>query len=282
MSASALPAPQDRIGIEMISVFGLPPVEFVNLAADLGCRYISMGLRQGPFNPLGYPSFSLFDDANLRREMQAAMADRNVSISLGEGFNARANENIKDREAELDVMAELGIKRINTVSLDPDLGASFDKFAAVVEMAAARGMETTLELSPGITIGDLPTALAAIRHVGRPDFRLLLDTMHFTRSGASLDDIAALDPALIGYVQLCDAPLLPRFESYMQEAMTERMVPGAGEMPLAEILNLVPRDRVVALELPLLSQAQAGIGPYDRLRPCVQAARTLLEKLELN
>jgi hypothetical protein len=33
-----------RIGIENISVFGLPPVEFVNLAGDLGCQHISTGL----------------------------------------------------------------------------------------------------------------------------------------------------------------------------------------------------------------------------------------------
>ena len=32
------------LGIEFISVFGLPPVEFVHLAADLGCRHISTAL----------------------------------------------------------------------------------------------------------------------------------------------------------------------------------------------------------------------------------------------
>lgn len=270
----------DRLGIEAISVFGLSPVAFVNLAADLGCRYISTGLWQGPFNPLGYPGFSLSEDDALRREMQAAMRDRGVAISLGEGINARPNEDIRDRAAELDVMAELGVKRINTVSLDPDLAASFDKFAQVAEMAAERGMETTLEFAPGITVADLPTALAAIRHVGRPDFRLLIDTMHFTRSGATPAQLAGLDPALIGYVQLCDAPRAPRFENYMQEAMTERLPPGDGEMPLADILNLVPRDCVVSLEIPMLEAAKSGLGPHDRLRPAVEAARRLLESLD--
>jgi hypothetical protein len=33
----------DRLGIELLSVFGMPPVDFVNLAASLGCRYISVG-----------------------------------------------------------------------------------------------------------------------------------------------------------------------------------------------------------------------------------------------
>jgi len=271
---------ENRIGIEAISIFGLPPVEFVNLAADLGCRYISTGLWQGPFNPLGYPGFSLFEDAKLRREMLAAMADRGISISLGEGINPRANEDIRDRAAELDIMAELGVKRINTVSLDPDLAASFDKFAVLAEMVGERGMHATLELAPGITVADLPTALAVIRHVGRPDFRLLIDTMHFIRSGATLRDLQALDPAMIGYVQLCDAPLKPRFATYMQEAMTERMAPGEGELPLAEMLHLLPRDCVVALEIPMLSKAQAGLSAHERLRPCVEATQALLAGLE--
>jgi hypothetical protein len=30
----------DQLGIGFLSMFGLPPVEFVDLAADLGCRYI--------------------------------------------------------------------------------------------------------------------------------------------------------------------------------------------------------------------------------------------------
>jgi hypothetical protein len=33
------------LGIEFISVFGLPPVDFVHLAAGLGCRYISTADR---------------------------------------------------------------------------------------------------------------------------------------------------------------------------------------------------------------------------------------------
>ena len=47
----------ERLGIEPLSVFGLPPVAFVNLAADLGLRYIAIMLSAMP-NPYGYPPFS--------------------------------------------------------------------------------------------------------------------------------------------------------------------------------------------------------------------------------
>jgi hypothetical protein len=49
----------DDLGIEYQTVLGFPPVDFVHLAADLGCRYISMKARGGggPYNPYGHPSF---------------------------------------------------------------------------------------------------------------------------------------------------------------------------------------------------------------------------------
>ena len=48
----------DRLGIEMLSVFGMPPIEFVHLTADLGCRYITTGMVGfTPVNTLGYQPF---------------------------------------------------------------------------------------------------------------------------------------------------------------------------------------------------------------------------------
>jgi sugar phosphate isomerase/epimerase len=177
-------------------------------------------------------------------------------------------------------MAELGIRRINAVSMDSDLSRSFDQFGILAGLAASRGMVTTIEFVPGLGIADLPTALKAIRAVGRPDFRLLIDMMHLVRSGSGAKDVAALDPATIGYIQLCDVPLVPKIANYMQEAMFHRMAPGKGELPLLDILAALPRDLVIGLEVPMRAEAEAGIGPLDRLGPCVEAARSLLAKLD--
>ena len=270
----------NNLGIEFISVFGLPPVAFVELAADLGCQYITTALQPSGCNPHGYPKYSLKEDHALRRELIAALNDRGVSLSLGEGFAIWPNGNVRESYAvDLDVMSELGIKRINSVSFETDLNRSFDQLGVLAEMAAASGIETMLEFVPTFGIADLPTALAAVRHVGRRDFRLLIDTMHFARSGARAEDIAALGPDLIGYVQLCDAPLVPKIPNYLEEAMYERMVPGTGELPLLDILAALPRDRVVGLEVPLRSEAETGIGPHARMARCVEGARGLISRL---
>jgi sugar phosphate isomerase/epimerase len=146
-------------------------------------------------------------------------------------------------------------------------------------MAGASGMETVIEIGAGV-LRNLGAASAAIRHVGRADFRLLVDTMHFFRSGSRAADLAALDSGCIGYVQLCDVPMVGRMSSYMEEALGERMVPGTGELPLFDILAVVPRDCVIGLEVPMLARALGGQGPYERLMPCVEAARALLAKVE--
>jgi sugar phosphate isomerase/epimerase len=266
----------ENLGIEHLSVFGLPPVEFVELAADLGCRYIATGLTAFPFNPHGYAPFSLRDDAPLRRDMCAAMRDRGVSISLGEGITIRPGREITEGASDLDIMKELGIGRVNTVSLDPDRSRTFDQLGLLADMAQSREMEVTLEFVPGLVIGDLDQALAALRHVGRPHCRLLVDTMHLVRSGSGAEDLAVLDPALIGYVQLCDVPLEPLIANYGEEAMFERMVPGEGELPLRAIMDAVPDDSIVGLEVPLRAAAEAGELPQSRLRRCVDGARRVL------
>jgi len=270
----------NRLGIESLSVFGLPPVALVTLAADLGCAHISTGLTSFGYNPQNYPTFSLLEDSALKREMIAAMRDRGVAISLGEGLTIRPGVDILARQPEFDVMCELGAVRINAVSMDPDMSRTLDQFGRMAEMAGAAGVEATVELSPGLTIGDLETAVAAVRHVGRPNFKLLIDTMHLIRSGSSAADLAMIDPALIGYAQIADAPLQPSLPNYMEEACFERRAIGAGELPLLDILKVLPRHVTIGIETPMRSQAEAGIGPRERLAPCVEATRNLLARLE--
>jgi len=267
-----------ELGIEFISVFGLPPVELVNLAADLGCQHISTALVVRGLESLGYPGFSLKDDVRLRRRVIAAMDDRGVSISLGEGMVITPGTDVSDQAADLDVMAELGAAQLNTLSFDPDRNRSFDQLAILTQMAAERGIGTTIEMAPGLTIGDLSAVTAAIEHAGASSLRLTVDTMHWARTGYGAAELRELGPEKIGYVQLSDTTLKPRMKSYLEEAMYERMAPGDGELPLAAIIAAVPADVVIGLEIPMRGLAESGVGPMDRLGPCVAAARELLSR----
>ena len=268
-----------RIGIELLSVFGLPPVEYVTLAADLGTPHISAGLERGYFNPHGYADWSLRDDAKLRREMKAALKDRGVTISLGEGFIVRPNVDLRERGEDLDIFAELGAERISAVAFDPDLNRSMDQIAAVTEMAAGRGLKPMIEFAPRNSVGTLAGALKAAREVGH-GCTVCVDAMHLIRSGGSPEELAAADPRLIGYAQICDVPLIAPHDNYMKEACGERLDPGAGELPLQAIIAALPRDIPLGLEVPKMADAEAGIGPFERLKPSVNATKRLLAALD--
>lgn len=267
----------NALGIERLSVFGMPPVEFVRLAADLGCDGVGIGLAPSQdYNPHNYPDWSLRHDAGLRREMAAALQDSGVVISIVEGFAFAPGHDVRAYDRDLDIVCELGADRINVVSLDKDLERTIEEFAVLAGMAAQRGLRVSAEMGSLGPIAHVEPALALARGVGAANFSLLIDAMHFFRLGNTIEQLAAIAPGLIGYVQLCDAPWAPRFDTYLEEALYERMPPGAGDLPLLEFVRLLPRDVTVSLEIPMRSLADQGVGPRERLAPCVGAARALL------
>jgi sugar phosphate isomerase/epimerase len=266
------------LAIDPLSTFGMPLPELVHLSADLGCEQVGMtAMSRGLWDPPLYPPFRLQDDPQLAKAIGAALRERGLTISFLDGFLIEPGKDIRDRRTDLAIMAELGAPLVNTVSVDPDLNRTIDQFGVLVDLAAAAGLDTTLEIVPTMaTISTLPAALAAIEAVGRRQFRLLVDTMHYGRSGATAADVAALDPHLIGYVQINDVKLVPDNPDYFQESIKERLVPGTGELDNLEMLAAVPATVSIGIEVPMWSAARRGVTPRERLGPCVTATRELL------
>lgn len=271
--------PPNRLGIEMLTLLGMNPVDHVRLTAELGCVSISTGLTSLPLAMFGreeipdYRPWSLRDDPALRQALRSALADCGVHIGLGEGFGARPGADVADRAADLDLMAELGALRINAISLEPDLARSHDQLAVLADMVVARGMVFTLEFAPPNAMATLPMALAAARHIGLDKAGILLDAMHLFRSGGTVADVRALPAGALGYAQLCDVPAISPFATYMDEAMFNRRVPGAGDLPLADLLGALPADLEVGLEVPDLAAVLAG--PREHAARAVAGARAL-------
>lgn len=269
-----------RLGIEMLTLLGMPPVEYIKLAAELGCREVSTGLTGLPLSLFGlndvlYPDWSLRDDPALRREMKAAMADTGVRIGLAEGYRAAAGEDIRASAADLDLMAELGALRLNAICMEDNLEMAKDKLAVLAEMTAERGMIFTIEFFPPTGITSLESAVEVCEHIGRGKARVLLDTTHLFRTGGTVEQVAALDPDLLGYCQLSDARMAPYDENYMNDAMFARTVPGEGQLPLRELIAVLPKDLTISLEVPRLDDLRAGMTPREHAARCVAAARAL-------
>lgn len=266
----------NRLGIDQLTHLGMPPAEQLRLAAELGAACISTTIGRISFEKFGLAEPGLYDDWSLRdvlcrRETIAALRDSGVGIANGEGFSdvsAAGDEVLRD----LDIIAEIGARRINAIGVDPDPARCRDLLASLAEQTAARGMMLTIEFMPGFTVATLGDALTAIGHMGQGE--LLVDAMHFYRSGATLAALAAVDPALIGYAQLCDAPHSSDAD-YLMEAIFNRLAPGEGDLPLAEWVAALPGDCMIGLEAPQLAKFQAGTTPREHAAALVAAARSL-------
>ncbi|EJL28744.1 sugar phosphate isomerase/epimerase [Novosphingobium sp. AP12] len=261
----------DRLAIEFISVLGLPPVEFVKLAADLGVGHIGLAPKPITANPHGYPAWDLLADTALRRETLAAMADTAVQVSLGEGFLIRDGLDADAFAPMLDLFAELGAPLVNAVNMV----ASAEPFGRFAEMARTRGMVATVEFLPLMPPASFAKALAFTDACGSDNARVLVDAMHFFRGGSGVEELTGIDPSRIGYVQICDVPMPARMTDYGLEARENRLGPGEGDLPLADFIAAIPADVIVGLEVPQVGRAQDA-GPAERLAPMIAIARALL------
>ena len=273
--------PNNRLSLEMLTLLGMPPVEHVRLAAELGCAGVSLGQAGRTLSHFGYsdfepyPDWSLADDPGLRREVKAALRDTGVRISLGEGFRVLPQTDIADAAGALDIMAELGAEHINGGSSDPDMARTYDQLALLADMVMDRGMKLELEFAPSNALKTPDNALEALDQIGAGRCTLLVDAMHLFRSGATLETFASLDPSFIGYAQLCDVPVAPQRETYIEEAMFARMVPGEGELPLRQWVAALPADIWIGLEVPAIEELIAGTSPRDWAARVVAGARAL-------
>jgi len=261
-----------RFGIELLTVLGMNPVEHVRLAAELGCSNVSMGLIQMPFNnPYGHAPWSLAEDAALRRELKAALADTGVFIAIGEGIRVRDDAPAQAFAGQMDLMAELGARRINAVSMDYPHDYVIEQMAILRDMAGERGMAFSIEIVRGWTIGTLAEGVAAAKAVGGT---VLIDSMHFYRGGGRTGEIAALDPALIGHCQISDVPIAETMD-YMQQAMVARLAPGDGELPLRDFVAALPKDMTIGIEVPNLALAADGRPQREVVAEIVRKAQAL-------
>ena len=264
------------LGLECLSGLGLPPDALIRTAAGLGFAHVSLNLS-GAANRLEcYPAAALRGDPALQQAVRTALDETGMALSLLEGFAITPECPAESWQAELDLAAALGARSTCVIGMERDRPRCHEEFGRFAQFCAERGLIATTEVGAGIC-RTLSHALEAVRLSGSDNFRLLIDTMHFFRSGAALADMAALDPALIAHVQLADVPMPARIASYMEEALWERRAPGDGDLPLAAFCALVPGGVPMGLEIPIRSEALAGIAPEARFARLRDAARAVME-----
>lgn len=179
----------------------------------------------------------------------------------------------------LDIAAELGAAHLLCVSLDPDPRRSADGLAALAERGAGSGLVPVLEFMRFTAVRSLAAARAVVEMTGRPDVGVLVDALHLARGGEGPGDVAEVPARLLPYVQVCDAPAAPPADTddaLGVEARTDRLLPGHGDLPLIDLLRVLPADLALSVEV-LSDRLMSDHAPPERAALAMAATRAVLE-----
>ena len=106
---------------------------------------------------------------------------------------------------------------------------------AACRLASTGGVTIVLEFIVESGMPSIAEAQAVALECGEPNCGVLVDTWHWSRTGATLDDLRTLPPGAIKAFQINDrVPPAPGAE-YVP--MSGRLLPGDGELPLREIIE---------------------------------------------
>jgi sugar phosphate isomerase/epimerase len=279
----------DRVtGLEHLTMLDVAPPDFVTLAAGAGFRAVS--LRVSPVTAVEHV-WPMFAGSPMLAETLQRCEGTGVTVLAVEAIAVGPGQGIADREPVIETAAALGARYLNVICDDPDTSRFTDLFAALTSLARPYGVCPVIEFTAWRPVRTLAAATAIARD--SDGGRLLLDTLHIWRCGVTAAELADVDPDLLSYLQICDAPLAPprgllalaprgqrgdrrgrQRNDAVAEARALRMLPGEGELPLSKLLAVLPEDLPVSIEAPSLA-ARGELSPAG----FATAARRALEPL---
>ncbi|HEX3956531.1 MAG TPA: sugar phosphate isomerase/epimerase [Trebonia sp.] len=232
--------------------------------------------RRAGFDGCGLRPTAAELDRRGAAELARAIADSRLTLLDVEVIRLGADEPSVEPERLLDFGAGLGAQFVLVVSHHVDPGRTAQELDRLAEIAAGRRLRLALEFMRFTAIPTLASALDVVEQTGRADVGVVVDALHLQRSGGVPADLRAIAPGRLAYVQLCDAVAAspPDAQALAEEARHHRLLPGAGALPLRELVGRL--DRAVPLSVEVQSDDLAGtIAPGSRARLAFEHARNL-------
>jgi sugar phosphate isomerase/epimerase len=264
------------ISLAHLTVLDTTPPELVSVAAAAGFRTIGIRLTATP--SVGVPPYDVLHEGPMLRETLARLADTGIAVLDTEFLRFEPEQPIGVPEGFLEVSARLGAKHVLVMSAEPEEARTLERFGELCDRAAPYGLHVGLEFAVYTGVRTLSHAAQVIAKSGRPNASVLIDALHFSRSGGVPAHVAQVDPALLRYAQICDAgPDMPGptdTPALIREARTGRLLPGEGVLPLKDLVAALPAGVPLAIEAPC--RATADLPALERARRAYHALSALV------
>jgi sugar phosphate isomerase/epimerase len=266
-----------EISLAHLTVLDTTPPELITVAAAAGFRTVGIRLTATP--SVGVPPYDILHDGPLLRETERRLADTGVSVLDTEFLRFEPEHPFNIPEGFLEVSARLGARNVLVMSAEPDETRTVERFSELCDRAAACGLQVCLEFAIYTGVQTLAHAAHVVARSKRLNASVLIDALHFSRSGGLPSHVATVDPSLFRYAQICDAsPDTPGPDdtaALVREARTGRLLPGEGALPLRELVAALPEGLPLAIEAPC--RATAALPALERAKRAHQALLALVQ-----
>lgn len=263
-----------NLALHQITMMKDGPAGLVRFAAKADLRSVCL-FTESPIATDGSNMFPIVEGKD-KTTFRSLLADHDVAILNAEYFPIMADTNVSSYLPALALAGELGAKRIVSHVHDTDPTRAADQLASLCLLAADHGLDVGLEFT-GFAKGcdNMDKAVSLVGKLQQPNLKVAVDALHLFRTGGTLQELAAVDPALIGYAQICDGPDFRISDDYVDEAMN-RMIPGVGIFPLRELVALLSTQVDLDIEVPQFSGGP-GFDPEHWAWDAIAASRSLFE-----
>ncbi|MBE9640131.1 sugar phosphate isomerase/epimerase family protein [Salipiger mangrovisoli] len=260
-----------KLTVAHLTAIDLAPPALIEAAASAGFDGVGLRLLRVTEDSPGYPLASTHE----RRATRHALAATGLEVADVEFLRLTPEFRVEDVLPVLDTGAELQARHVIAAPYDSDLSRLAARLADLAEACHARGLRAVLEFFPWTAVPDLATCWRVVQEAG-PLPGILVDSLHFDRSGSSLAQLAQIPAARLPFAHLCDAPVCPSYstEALLDTARRERLLPGDGEIDLVSLLRVLPANLPLGLEIPGPLRGTETQG--DRLRRIHRATLALL------
>nr|MDT0659468.1 TIM barrel protein [Micromonospora sp. DSM 115978] len=277
--APAAPDVRHEYSLAHLTALSLSPPELVEAAAEAGYRYV--GLRLSRVTPQE-PHYPLATDPALMRSTKVRLAATGVEVLDIELARISPDQDPLDLRRFLEAGAELGARHVITQLPDPDRNRKTERYAQLCELARQFDLTVDLEFPSWTETPDLREAVRVLRGADQPNAGILIDLLHFARSGSSVADLRQLPAHWFHFVHVCDAPagVPPTNDGLIHTARFERLFPGEGGIDVKGILDALPPGLPYALEIPRATLV-AQVGAKEHARQAVAATRRHLGEVSI-
>jgi len=191
------------ISLAHLTVLDATPPELISVAAAAGFRTVGIRLTATP--SVGVPPYDILSEGPVLRETLRRMADTGVNVLDTEFLRFEPDRPVGVPDGFLEVSARLGAKNVLVMSAEPEEARTIERFSELCDRAAQYGLQVGLEFAIYTGVRTLAHAASILAKAGRPNASILIDALHFSRSGGLPEHVKQVDPRLLRYAQICDA-----------------------------------------------------------------------------